>query len=289
MVVLASTQHRHALARPTLQRLCSAAAFLGLLAPSVPARAAPEACFKAYELGQRLDKDQRPLKARAQYARCSELCPEPLRKDCIAWQDAAESKLARIVLRITHVEADVAVYLDGTRLDPRQFTGPVDQRPVLWITSGKHQLRASLPGYDDYSEQLDLLEGEERPVVISFRKRPEAAESPGAQTATWVAFGVGGLGVLGFAFFGSQGLSGKSDLDGCRGHCSAEAVDDVRRDFLFADVSLIVGLVGIGVGTFLLFDDPPSEDARREGLATTWIRVGTRGRVSGAWIGGDVW
>ncbi len=286
MVALAPTQQRHEEARRWIR---SASIGLMLLGTASVGRTAPEACFKAYELGQRLDKDRRPIDARAEYARCSELCPEPLRKDCIAWQDAAESKLARIVLRIAHAEDEVSVFLDDVELEHRRFTGPVDQRPPLWLVPGRHQLRAKLTGYDDYTEEFDLLEGEERPLVVSFRKHDEVPQSTGEQVAPWVAFGVGGLGIIGFAYFGSQGLGGKSDLDACKGHCSAGAVDDVRRDFLFADISLIVGLVGIGVGTVLLLDSAPPDSAPSDGVAATWIRVGTQGRISGAWIGGDVW
>ncbi|MCA9640249.1 MAG: hypothetical protein H6718_02355 [Polyangiaceae bacterium] len=287
MVVPRSTPLRHKVAHRLGHWLCGAAC-LGLGATTAQtSHAAPEACFKAYELGQRLDKDKRPLDARIEYARCAELCPDSLQRDCIAWQDAVESKLARVVLRVAHAEDEVSVYLDGVQLTPQEFAGPVDQRPPLWVTAGRHQLRAKLSGYDDYAEQLDLLEGEERPVVISFQKHEEPASS-GEQIAPWVALGVGGLGILGFAYFGSQGLAGKSDLDSCRGHCSAEAVDDVRRDFLFADISLIVGLVGLGVGTYLLVDGG-QDDVRRDGIASAWIQLGTRGGVSGAWVGGDVW
>ncbi|MCA9643448.1 MAG: hypothetical protein KC492_22270 [Myxococcales bacterium] len=288
MVVPRSTPPRHTVGRSKVRWLCSAACAGFTLSAAVTSHAAPEACFKAYELGQRLDKDKRPLEARVEYARCAELCPDSLQRDCVAWQDAVETKLARLVLRVAHAEDEVSVYLDGTQLTPKQFAGPVDQRPPLWVTAGRHQLRAKLPGYDDYSEQLDLLEGEERPVVISFQKHEEP-QSSGEQVAPWVALGVGGLGVLGFAYFGSLGLSGKSDLDSCRGHCSAEAVDDVRRDFLFADISLIVGLVGVGVGTYLLVDNGQAGDARGTGLDSAWIQLGTRGGVSGAWVGADVW
>ncbi|MCA9633119.1 MAG: hypothetical protein KC766_35950 [Myxococcales bacterium] len=269
--------------------MCHALVSAMLFGVASPAHAAPEACFKAYELGQRLDKDQRPLAAREQYVRCSELCPEPLRKDCIAWQDVVESKLARVVLRVAHAEDEVSVYLDGQPLSRDRFTGPLDQRPALWVTAGRHQLRAKTPGFDDYAETLELLEGEERPIVVSFHRRDAVTPSSGDQLVPWLAIGVGGVGLLGFAYFGSRGLGGKSDLDACRGHCSAEAVDDVRKDFLFADVSLIVGLVGIGVGTFLLLDSQGAKSEPTSSSTRTWIQIGTQGRVSGAWVGGDVW
>ncbi len=258
---------------------CTASLLAGQPAWAAPV---PEACFRAYEQGQRLEKDRRPLAARGEYTKCVALCPEPLRTDCKTWQDHAESKLARIVLRVAHGGSEVQITLDGE---------PVAQQPVLWVGPGAHEIRATAHGFVEQRETVDLLEGEELPVVISLRKLEAAPQAEASHPAAWIALGVGAVGLASFAYFGLSGLSKKRDLDGCRTHCSVAAVDAARSDFLLADISLLVGLIGAGVGVTLLLDSssdsaPHATPGQPRAL---WLRARPTAGGLGVWLGADAW
>jgi hypothetical protein len=70
--------------------------------------------------------------------------------------------------------------------------------------------------------------------------------------------GVGLAGFGGFAVFGLTGLSEKRDLaDTCApsGSCAAGDVSSARTRLIIADVSLGVGVVAVGIATYLFLRD----------------------------------
>lgn len=263
---------------------CCVGATGAFICPSASAAAPPEACFKAYEQGQRLERDRQPLAARSEYTSCAALCPEPLRTDCKTWKDHTETQLARIVLRVAHVESDVRIFLDDEPIAP-------EARPVVWVSPGSHELRASADGFSDQLQTLDLLEGEEHPVVISLARVEAPVETSSVRPAPWIALGAGAVGFAGFGYFGLSGLNKKSELDDCRTHCSAQSVDAARRDFLLADVSLLVGLIGTGIGVTLLLTPAPSSSLDAASRQRRAVRLEARPLSGGVgiWLGADAW
>jgi hypothetical protein len=84
----------------------------------------------------------------------------------------------------------------------------------------------------------------------------------------YIAGGVGALGLVGFVAFGVMGKSQENDLRdrGCAPNCPKEDVDSAKTKYLLADISLGVGIVGIGAGVTLFIlsmpkSDKPSDEA----------------------------
>jgi hypothetical protein len=77
----------------------------------------------------------------------------------------------------------------------------------------------------------------------------------------------GGLGALGFAYFGLTARSADGGLDACTPNCETSKVDAIKRDYLLANVSLAVGLMGAGAATVLWLTAPRTEQPTRAGVA----------------------
>jgi hypothetical protein len=86
-----------------------------------------------------------------------------------------------------------------------------------------------------------------------------------------VVLGVAGFVALGsFAVFGITGLNEKSRLRGvCSPHCTDAQVSKLKTDYVVGDVSLGVGLIALGVATFLWLTDTSSKPASYGRFART--------------------
>jgi hypothetical protein len=77
------------------------------------------------------------------------------------------------------------------------------------------------------------------------------------------------VGLLGWAVLGAIGSGEESDLrDTCAPNCPQSEVDSVSTKYLMADISLGLGIAGLGTGVALFFlsqpekkNDDSSEDA----------------------------
>jgi hypothetical protein len=64
--------------------------------------------------------------------------------------------------------------------------------------------------------------------------------------------GLGALGAIGFAVLDIQGNHRKADLEhSCSPYCQSSQVDEVKTKYLLADTCLAVGLVSLGVASYL--------------------------------------
>ena len=96
----------------------------------------------------------------------------------------------------------------------------------------------------------------------------------------YVAGGVGLLGLASFAFFGLSGTSKLDDLRAsCKPTCSQADVTAARTELLVGDVSLAVGVIALGVASWLILA-PTIHD--RAAVTGTNVRVDVRGTASGA-------
>lgn len=59
-----------------------------------------------------------------------------------------------------------------------------------------------------------------------------------------------------FAIFGIQGKNEVDDLQKCKPRCAEEDVDSARTKLIIADISLGVGVVALGVATYMLLTRP---------------------------------
>jgi len=118
----------------------------------------------------------------------------------------------------------------------------------------------------------------EKPELSRAAPVIEPATNPkrGLRTALLLSSSaVGVLGGIGFAYFGLNARRGEHDLGHCSPNCTEQAVNDVRRDYLLANVALGVGfaaLVGTAVG---LIAGNPAPTSTQRASARRWdVRIG---------------
>jgi hypothetical protein len=248
--------------RALLRALALAALASALGWPAIrpgPASAADsdarKACFRSYELGQRLRRDGRMREARERLIACaSDACPAGIRTDCAQWLVEVEAATPSIIIFArTEDGADVSelhVSVDGKHLSDR-----LDGKAIP-LDPGRHRLRLEGRGLVPVERDLLLREREQsRSVLVEVARLADAPAPRREPAAVWVLGGVGVAALGAFAFFGLRGSSAQGELDerGCKPDCPRDAVDGIRRDYLLANVGLGVGVLALGAAAYVHF------------------------------------
>jgi hypothetical protein len=220
---------------------------------------------------QRLRKEGKLRAARVELLRCARPeCPALARDECGPWLEEVEAQQPSIVVsasdRVGRKTGAVRVLVDGDLLVPYLEGRPLD------IDPGEHLVRFELHDGGVVEQRVFVNVGEKNRVLrVEFTSRaptiaPLSSEPPrhavmGAARSPvwgWVATGVGVLGIAGFTYFGLTGRSAESDLaHSCAPRCSDEQRQGVLRDYRIADISLVAGIVAIGIGAWLLVASSP--------------------------------
>jgi hypothetical protein len=178
------------------------------------------------------------------------------------------------------------------------------------IDPGKHVIEVTAPGKKPWRTEISVdPNGDSKSVTVPALEdapqqpsaSPEAAppaeqvsaapvvEDDSQRTRRMIGFIAGGVGIASIgvgAFFGVRALGLKSDSDK---HCDGDACDakglssykDAQSSALIADVLYGVGVVGLGVGTYLVLTNggfsgaPKEQSVRNSGLHVEAI-VGPR-------------
>jgi hypothetical protein len=253
------------------------------------ARAAetPQACAKSYERAQEEKAAGRLSSALAHLKTCiAPECPAFIREDCMRWMEKSESELPTVVFSVREDGkelTDVEIACDNNPL-----TRKLDSKAVP-VEPGLHDFAFSVPGYAPIAREIQVREGERDRIIIVELHRPveiiplTVPSSSGAATTSqaeptprsrrlvpYALAGVGALGLAGFTVFAILGNSQAADLERtCSPYCQSGQVDSVKSKYHLADVSLGVGLVSLGVATYLWVRNPGRED--REPKSATAI------------------
>jgi hypothetical protein len=165
---------------------------------------------------------------------------------------------------------------------------------ALTLNPGLHELRLEAPGFKTRSQSVLVVEGERRRRVVFRMTRDDESDSSGAgdaalneqsTAAPWTevpvltAFAVGVVGLGAFAYFGLDSRKKDEALDDCWDACSPGRIDRVERGYLFANVSLGVGLAGLASGVLLatVFGADEASGTSVQASANG-VTVSTRGR-----------
>jgi hypothetical protein len=254
----------------------------GLVFAAAPAwaqsqsRADTEACLEAHIAGQRLLKEGKLKDAAAELERCAnDSCPKVVRRDCRAMVEDAKAKIPSVELDVSdHTGVpvtDATIVIDGKATE-------LESGQTVELNPGKHWARVI--GKDGRSVEVtfDLEEGQKRVRVKATLPAPPRKETAKAKddeasvpVATWIGGGVAVVGLIGFSVFALSGSSKESDLDACKPRCDDRSVyEDMKRDYLIADVSLVVSVVAAGVGAYFYFT---KDDTKQEQAPVSWGRV----------------
>jgi hypothetical protein len=273
---------------------CRKGALLGgvaLLAASLDARAGDQkpsklACATAFETAQDLIEQGKLLRAREELAVCQhKACPGVVKKECTKAAARVSEAIPTLGVAVRDESgADVpaaSVELDGAPL------GAAPDGKAREVDPGSHTLRVSAPGFVAVERKITMVEGERaRTVSVELaREKPPPREKPSSglevPTAAWLLGGVGVLGLGGFALFGLDGRARQSDLERCKPSCAEEDIDAVQRRYLFADISLGVGVVALGAAAYLVATSepaPPASETARASFGLT-LAPGVAGAV----------
>lgn len=247
------------------------------------------ACFDAYEQAQRLRKSNKLRASREKLAQCAAAaCPDFIRKDCTQWASEVDASMASLVVSTKGTRAEAGgptrVFVDGERV-----ADAIDGAPIA-VDPGEHVVRCEV-GSRFVEQKVKVDEKQRVPVVLDFGEpKPDApppqppppmVESRGLSPMTWV---LGGVAIAGVASFVAFGLSGKAD-ESCAPNCSRGQADSLRREYLFADVSLAVALVATGGALYFAFASRPAT-ARAE--APRSLRVAVKPITRGAFVGAEL-
>jgi len=221
-------------------------------------------------------------------------------------QERARKVLAEAKPRIAKLKIAVAAPAGA------QFVVKLDGEPVPTANlntnrptdPGEHVVEASGPGYKVAIAKVRLAEGAQDSVALTLEVDPNAPKAPPptpggtlAPPATgqapespappnrvpaYVALGVGAVGLGVGAVFGIVALGKKSDLDGacsnkvCPSSAQQDTIDSGKTAGTVSTIGFAVGIVGAGVGTYLLLT---SGSSARSSAATTAnplrVRVGS--------------
>lgn len=264
----------------------------GLLCAALPAEADKKACATAYVQAQQLKKDGSFKAAREQLIICSKSeCLAAARKDCVAWLDEVNSSMPSLVIAAKGKDGkdtfDVRVTEDDQVIAEKLDVNAIELDP------GTHKLRFEHAGAEPIEREVVLRQGVKNQVLeVSFA--PAEPDKPAATPATTgaeadladvstssgkppvLAYVLGGVGVVALAGAGYFWLSSKSeesDLEDskCEPYCAEDDVDSIRQKRLFGDIALGVGVVSLGLATYLFL--APREKAPPPAAARVDVRV----------------
>jgi hypothetical protein len=229
-----------------------------------------------------------------------------------------EPRIASLTISVEGGEGatDLTVMVDGAPM-PAALVGV--PRP---IDPGEHRIEAVAAGFRGEPAAVKLLDGERKDVVLRLSKDPnaaapvatplttvpapaptEAAPAPaetsagsgqGMRIGSYVAFGVGALGLGAGTYFLIDSRAKRSDADAkeeecrARGPClagdplakeTASLDDDARSALTLSIVGFAVGGVGVATGTALLLMSSSSETQTSGFSIRPVIGLGTAGVV----------
>lgn len=262
-----------------LRHLASVAA-VGLVCVLAPAHRAwaqgdlKLRCAASYEQSQRLRKGGKLRQARDETVACAqEACPAVVRKQCAQWLPEVEASVPTLVVSARDASGaevlEARVFVDAE---------PVKERldgKAIEVDPGRHVVRVEAAGRAPGEATVFVSEGEKGRatlVRVGALRRDEslstalapADDSGGIPVAAWVAAGVGVVGVGLFATFAIVGRSEKADAEapgGCAPRCTDDQVGSIRTKLVAGDVALGVGVVALGVATWLVVTAPPRRPA----------------------------
>lgn len=264
-----------------LRHMAAIAATTTLLAVETTAHADErEQCNTAADQAQQLRDEGKYRRAREQLLICArDVCPTPIKRDCLEWLTQVENTAPTVVFGAKDGAKDlseVKVSVDGALVTDR-----LDGKPVQ-MDLGKHTVKFE---YQGTSKEEDVVIGagqKNRNVTVVFGS---AATAPGPVTpppsaggdkegSLVPAFVIGGVGIVALGSFAIFGLGGKSavdDLQKCKPNCAEGDVDSARTKLIIADISLGVGVVALGVATYLFLTRPKIDADVKTGRVDTRV------------------
>jgi hypothetical protein len=261
-------------------------------------------CAAAYEQSQELRASAKLHAARESLVICAQgACPSFIQSDCTQWLAELQREMPTVVVAAKNRQgtdaSGVKVTIDGEGVEAEH------EGSAIAVDPGRHTFRFEIEGAPPIEREVVIRQGEkDRILDVAFDTAGESASAPAAPATlpppedklpeekpvgakpgplrpyAYVAGGVGAAGIIAFAAFGLAGKGQESDIEGsgCKPNCSPGDVDSVRTKYILADVSLGIGLAGLGAGVALFFlSQPQASHSEHAALPLTFDVKTTRG------------
>jgi hypothetical protein len=243
------------------------------------------------ELERAVETADAALKRDKKYANAARAVREELAR--------VTAKVARLSIRVGDLPEGSKLTVNGKQVDTSTLDRPLILAPgsataVLIAPDGREARReVEIAAGATASVKLDLaapgesaekmapapIPASELPPEEDRGKKVSASTSSGSSLRPW-AFIAGGVGVVGLASFGIFGSMSQSKFDSLKedcpdAHCPPDRgsdIDDGKRFQTFANVGLVVGIVGVGTGVTLFLLSAGGNEKRAS--RAPWIRVG---------------
>ena len=257
-----------------------------------------KACASAFASAQRQMRGGALLEAKKSLLICGgPQCPVAMHADCQHWLSSVEASISTVVFRISAAAgpppSEVTFSVDGgeaARLDGRAVS----------VDPGAHKVRFEAHGYQSTTNHLVVSEGEKLrnefitlvPLVEVHRDGtgmrlgqadPILAPDNGAQPRRFtlpvvIASSVAVVGGIGAVYFGMKARSDDRQLEKCTPSCTRDRVDQVKREYLWTNLSIGLAAAGITTATILFILNGRSGSlANKSTSATLGIGVGSSG------------
>ncbi|HMA91248.1 MAG TPA: hypothetical protein VKP30_01120 [Polyangiaceae bacterium] len=243
------------MAKPTLRPARLLLTLVSCLASETAlAEEDPALCIKKHADGQVLAKSGKLIEAQKLFESCAVAeCPKVIQTDCKNLGKTVTKTIP--TLRLTAIDGagrvldEARFELDGVALSP------TDASAAVAVNPGDRRVRLTAPGHPAAEVTITVREREkDRLVAVQFAPLDPAAKK--ARTLGQILAGVGAFATASFVAFGISGYLDERDLVRrdlrSRNRADLAAVDRMRQKYVAADVSLGIGLVSLGVATYLL-------------------------------------
>ena len=272
------------------------------LSPAVAFAAPPtkEQCIAANEAEQYLREAHKLREAREKLLLCvSDACPGPVREDCAQRLEEVTRATPSIVFEVKDVAGHDVPGVQTT-VDGRAVAGSAGT--AIEVDPGEHTFAFVAGGGPTETRRLVIVEGiKERHETIVMKSAgtavsgaevaPTASDAPASQTETshlsgppllsWVAFGVGGVGlavgVIAGVIAGDKHSTLAGECDNGAGTCAPQYAGDLdgfHSARTWSTVGYVVGALGFAGGAVLWFTAPKAGGAV---AASVWVGPGSTG------------
>ncbi len=258
-----------------LVALCALGTGTTWTTPSGARDTSKERCLAAYDSAQVLLRDGSLIDAREKLVFCGGAeCPQVMHADCQRWLLEVEASIPTVVFQVE--------YASGAATGPATVSinggepVPLDGR-AMSVNPGQHEVTFSAEGFQTTSKVLVFSEGEKlRREVVVLEQMPDAsaaselapAEVPGDDASSSgfpftlpiiLASSAAVVGGAGLVYFGLEARDGDERLDDCSPNCTQDRVDGVKQDYLMANLSLGLGVIGLVTATALVVLQYPDD------------------------------
>lgn len=243
-------------------------------------------CVSDYERSQELRAAGKLREAEGSLVRCADpACPRFIQNDCTQWLVEVQRDMPTVVLAVKDARGAEAMHVKVS-VDGEVLATELDGR-ALAVDPGKHTFRFEIEGSEPIERQYLIRQAQKARVIeVSFAPEggnlpeespykvvpplplreeppPPVEQNPNEwlRPYSYAAAGVGVLGVMGFVALGVSGKSSENELRRtCVDRCNPDDVDSIRTRYVLADVSLGLGVAGLGTGVVLYLLSRPKTD-----------------------------